>query len=108
METININGIEYVKKDELNQNTEGSPFVCIGTHSAGVHFGYLKSRNGKEFELRETDLSVWDWDITRDTFNKYSYIVWDNEDSSFEAEGYDDDRFDTSYFKGQVYGRGVY
>lgn len=65
METININGREYVAKDEINQNTfttntEGLPFVCIRTYSAGVHFGYLKSCNGKVVELVDA-IRVWYW-----------------------------------------------
>lgn len=68
METININGIEYVKKEELDKVAEnklaekldGMPFVCIRTYSAGVHFGYLKSRNGKEVELVNA-IRVWYW-----------------------------------------------
>ena len=67
METININGIEYVKKEELDnvnkisEKLDGMPFVCIRTYSAGVHFGYLKSRNGKEVELVNA-IRVYYWD----------------------------------------------
>lgn len=69
METININGIEYIKKEELDnvienqiaEKVDGMPFVCIRTYSAGVHFGYLKSRNGKEVELVNA-IRVWYWD----------------------------------------------
>ena len=47
-ETVFINGVEYAPIDKLNsipkQNTEGLPYVCIRTYSAGVHFGYLKSK----------------------------------------------------------------
>lgn len=24
----------------------------------------------------ETNLSVWDWDVIRDTFNNFPYVVW--------------------------------
>lgn len=67
METISINGIEYVKKEELDnvnkiaEKLDGMPFVCIRTYSAGVHFGYLKSRNGKEVELVNA-IRVYYWD----------------------------------------------
>lgn len=69
MKTININGIEYVEKSELDKVVEnkiadkvdGMPFVCIRTYSAGVHFGYLKSRNGKEVELINA-IRVYYWD----------------------------------------------
>lgn len=66
MDIININGEEYVKKSEVEnfgtmaQNTEGLPYVCIRTYSAGVHVGYLKERNGKEVELVESR-RIWKW-----------------------------------------------
>ena len=66
MKTITINGEEYVKKSEIGtigsmaQNTEGMPYVCVRTYSAGVHCGYLKERNGKEVELLETR-RIWKW-----------------------------------------------
>lgn len=66
MNTININGEEYVKKSEVEnlgtmaQSTEGLPYVCIRTYSAGVHCGYLKERNGKEVELVNTR-RIWKW-----------------------------------------------
>lgn len=53
-ETIKINEVEYVRKDQLSQKAEsleGLPYVIIRTYSAGVHAGYLKSRDGKEVEL---------------------------------------------------------
>jgi len=34
--------------------------VLVRTYSAGVHFGYLKSRNGKEVEL-ERSRRIWRW-----------------------------------------------
>ena len=69
MEIININGIEYVRKEELDnvqvnplaELVDDMPFVCIRTYSAGVHFGYLKSRNGKEVELVNA-IRVYYWD----------------------------------------------
>ena len=69
MNTININGIEYVEKAELDniinstiaESKDGMPFVCIRTYSAGVHFGYLKSRNGKEVELFDA-IRIYYWD----------------------------------------------
>lgn len=53
MKTIEINGIEYVRKDSVENsiaiNTDN--IVLIRTYSAGVHFGTLKSREGKEVVL---------------------------------------------------------
>lgn len=63
METMIINGIEYAKKEALQiaEPVDGMPFVCVRTYSAGVHFGYLKSRNGKEVELVNA-IRVFYWD----------------------------------------------
>ena len=55
METVKIlfNGIEYVRKDSIEAgvalNTEN--IVLVRTYSAGVHFGTLESREGKEVVL---------------------------------------------------------
>ena len=50
METIVINGVEYVRKDSIKNgvalNTDN--IALIRTYSAGVHFGTLESREGKE------------------------------------------------------------
>lgn len=69
MDILNINGIEYVKKEEIEnlekskiaEPVDGMQFVCIRTYSAGVHFGYLKSRKGKEVELINA-IRVYYWD----------------------------------------------
>lgn len=37
----------------------GSP-VLVRTYSAGIHFGYLKRRDGKEVEL-ERSRRIWRW-----------------------------------------------
>ena len=53
MNTIEINGVEYIRKDSVEKsvaiNTDN--IVLIRTYSAGVHFGVLKSREGKEVVL---------------------------------------------------------
>lgn len=54
MKTIKLDDVEYVRKDSISEKAEsldGLPYVIIRTYSAGVHAGYLKSRNGKEVEL---------------------------------------------------------
>lgn len=65
---IEVNGILYVPKDSLNEktvvNTDGLEMVMIRTESAGVHYGYLKS---KEYTLAGTIVvllkarRVWAW-----------------------------------------------
>jgi len=54
IETIKINEIEYVRKDQLSQKADtldGLNYVIVRTYSAGVHAGYLKSKEGKEVVL---------------------------------------------------------
>ena len=55
LETIELNNVEYVRKDQIAQKTaismEGLDYVIVRTYSAGVHSGYLKSREGKEVVL---------------------------------------------------------
>jgi len=56
VETIKINEVEYVRKDQVENSanavsTNGLPYVIIRTYSAGVHAGYMKRRDGKEVEL---------------------------------------------------------
>lgn len=63
---VEINGVEYVRKDSIQTNTpaqslDGLPYVIIRTYSAGVHAGYLKSRNGKEVTLLKAR-RLWYWD----------------------------------------------
>lgn len=56
MEII-VNGKTHVeKKPELTQD-----YVIVRTYSAGVHAGYLKSRNGKEVVLTNSR-RIWYWD----------------------------------------------
>ena len=62
-ETMKINNIEYIRKDQVSKHVEsvdGLPYVIIRTYSAGVHAGYLKSRNGKEVELLNSR-RFWQW-----------------------------------------------
>lgn len=63
LNSISINGTEYVPKGEqpeLSVSTDGMSYVIIRTYSAGVHAGYLKSRNGKECELLSAR-RLWYW-----------------------------------------------
>ncbi len=54
IETIKINEVEYVRKDQITseyaEKLDGLDYVIIRTYSAGVHAGYLKSKNGKEVD----------------------------------------------------------
>jgi hypothetical protein len=61
--SISINGVEYVPKDSVPSETEcldGLKYVIARTYSAGVFAGYLKSRNGKEATLIQAR-RLWYW-----------------------------------------------
>ena len=63
-ETIRIDEVEYVRKDAINKpatKVDGMDYVIIRTYSAGVHAGYLKSRNGKEVILHRAR-RIWYWE----------------------------------------------
>lgn len=62
---LELNGVKYIRKDSIQQNNpapdlNGLKMVMVRTYSAGVHFGYLKNRNGKEVELLRSR-RVWYW-----------------------------------------------
>ena len=54
---IIVNGETYVQKEKKQSEL---PYVIVRTYSAGVHAGYLKSRNGKEVELFNSR-RIWYW-----------------------------------------------
>lgn len=67
MESLVINGVEYIRKDDISAvkslatpNDEGLRFVCVRTYSAGVHIGYLKEHEGTEVVLSNTR-RIWKW-----------------------------------------------
>lgn len=54
LKTISLDGVEYVRKDSISKKADtmdGLSYVIVRTYSAGVHAGYLKSREGKEVVL---------------------------------------------------------
>lgn len=57
MESIVINGVEYVKKDKDNGTMK---YVIVRTYSAGVFAGYLVTQNGKEVTLKSAR-RLWYW-----------------------------------------------
>ena len=56
MNEIMIDGQRYIKATD-----ETTEWVIIRTYSAGVHFGILKRREGKEVELTNAR-RIWYWD----------------------------------------------
>lgn len=67
METITINGVEYVKKADIgleairSSEWHGMQYYVVRTYSAGVFAGYLENRNGKEVVLRNAR-RIWYWE----------------------------------------------
>ena len=58
---IEINGEIYIKKSDAQQiEKPKGDYVVVRTYSAGVHAGYLKSRDGKEVVLTNTR-RLWYW-----------------------------------------------
>lgn len=58
-ETIKIDEVEYVRKDSI-KSVSFTDYVIVRTHSAGVFFGHLKSRNGQEVVLQDAR-RIWYW-----------------------------------------------
>ena len=58
---IEINGEKYIKKSDIAEiEKPAGDYVVVRTYSAGVHAGYLKSRDGKEVVLTNTR-RLWYW-----------------------------------------------
>jgi hypothetical protein len=64
VEMISINSVEYVKKDETQEQAEkldDMPYVVVRSHSAGVFAGYLENKIAREVTLRKSR-RIWYWD----------------------------------------------
>lgn len=51
---MTINGVQYVRKDmvpEQSVSVDGLQAVIVGAGIGGIHFGFLKSRQGQEVVL---------------------------------------------------------
>jgi len=59
--SISINGIEYVPKESACPVVDGMKYVIVRTYSAGVFAGYFESRNGNEVVMRNAR-RLWYWD----------------------------------------------
>lgn len=57
---IIINGEVYVKKEAKTEVTEVMKAVIVRTYSAGVFYGFLKERNGREVTLVDAR-RMWQW-----------------------------------------------
>lgn len=62
VETISINGVEYVKKSEVETKELNSDnYVIVRTYSAGVFAGTLFAKDGQEVTLKNAR-RIWFWD----------------------------------------------
>jgi hypothetical protein len=66
VETMKINGVEYVRKDSISEDQKAESFedmdYCIvRTYSAGVFAGYVEKREGKEVTMRHAR-RIWYWE----------------------------------------------
>lgn len=69
METMIINGEEWIKKStipqgeerEMSVNLDGLQYCIVRTYSAGVFAGYVQDRVGKEATLLKAR-RLWYWD----------------------------------------------
>lgn len=68
METMTINGEEWVKKSSIPANegamavkVDGLPYKMVRTYSAGVFAGYVESLDGQHAVLRNAR-RIWYWD----------------------------------------------
>ena len=61
---VDINGTKYVPADSVQtqkaESVDGMEYVIVRTYSAGVHAGYMKSRDGKEIVLIKAR-RLWFW-----------------------------------------------
>lgn len=58
---LEINGVVYVPKSEQSASAKGEyPIYMVRTFSAGVFYGELKNREGKEVVLQNAR-RVWHW-----------------------------------------------
>lgn len=63
METININGVECVRADQITQKAEpldGMPYCIVRGRDSGVFAGYIYSREGTECVI-EHARRIWYW-----------------------------------------------
>ncbi len=64
MNTITINGEEYVKKSEITEKAEtfeGMEYCMVRTYSAGVFAGYVYKREAQEVVLKKAR-RIWYWE----------------------------------------------
>lgn len=58
---IEINGIKYIRKDDLAKNEQGLDYVVVRGDRSGVFAGYLFIRENREVTLQQCR-RLWYWD----------------------------------------------
>jgi hypothetical protein len=58
--TIRINEVDYIRKDQVTNSDIVKDYVIVRTYSAGVFAGNLVSRNGQEVVLKNAR-RLWAW-----------------------------------------------
>lgn len=59
-QSLVINGVSYVLKDEKLASFNGMEFCIVRTRDAGVFAGYVKERKGGEITLVDS-IRLWQW-----------------------------------------------
>jgi len=60
IETITINDIEYVRKDQMSVPKVEGDYVVVRCKNAGVHSGYISKRENGTLRLRNSR-RLWRW-----------------------------------------------
>ena len=64
IETITINNVEYVRKDQFKTspviNTDGLKCCIVRARSAGVFYGFIEKKDGQEVTLVNAR-RMWQW-----------------------------------------------
>jgi len=63
VESISINGVEYVRKDSIQEKpttVDGMEYKIVRAQATGVFAGYVESRNGREVVMRKAR-RFWYW-----------------------------------------------
>jgi len=51
---------DYNRREQMSKKTQQGKPVIVRTYSAGVHFGYLKAKRGREVDLTDSR-RIWYW-----------------------------------------------
>jgi hypothetical protein len=96
VKVISIDGVDYVKKDDICKDAtklDGLEYVLIRADRAGVFAGYLESQNGQEVILRQAR-RLWRWyganslsELAMDGVSKPSDCLFPKEVTRIKIQG---------------------